>query len=259
MFNTGIVSVTFRQKTIDEILSLCRATGLDSIEVGSDVHAPKENLALCAEIAEKARESGVSIVSYGTYYKLGQYPDAKAEFSAYIAAAKALGTSNLRIWAGVRNSQDVSEPERAALTAEARLCADLAAAGGMTLSFEYHGGTLTNTSESALRLMRELDRPNAYLYWQPNQYQDISFNTAALRSVLPYVSNVHVFAWDARSGPCIRFPLADHAGAWKQYLDILASDKKDRALLLEFVKDDSDAQLREDAKTLIDWRKNYAV
>ena len=44
-----------------------------------------------------------------------------------------------------------------------------------------------------------------------------------------------------------------------QYLDILASDKKDRALLLEFVKDDSDAQLREDAKTLIDWRKNYAV
>lgn len=106
--------------------------------------------------------------------------------------------------------------------------------------------------------MRELDRENAYLYWQPNQYRDIEFNVMSLEKVLKYVSTVHVFAWDARSGNCIRYPLADHADVWKRYLDILASDNREHALLLEFVKDDSDADFVSDAKTLNEWRNSYA-
>ena len=106
--------------------------------------------------------------------------------------------------------------------------------------------------------MRELDRENAYLYWQPNQYRDIEFNVMSLEKVLKYVSTVHVFAWDARSGNCIRYPLADHADVWKRYLDILASDNREHALLLEFVKDDSDADFAADAATLNEWRKRYA-
>jgi 3-dehydroshikimate dehydratase len=259
MFKTGIVSVTFRKKSITEILDLCNQTGLSAIEVGSDVHAPKEDLEVCAKISEKAKDYGIEIVSYGTYYKLGQYQDPASEFSAYISAAKTLGTKNLRIWAGVKNSGDVTEAERAALTEEARMLADLAAHEDMTVSFEYHGGTLTNECNSAIRLIREIDRSNVYLYWQPNQYKDVDFNTAALRSVLPFISNVHVFAWDARTGQCLRFPLADHADDWKQYLDILASDGKNRSLLLEFVKDDSVEHFHSDAKTITEWSKNYAV
>ncbi|MCI8386852.1 MAG: sugar phosphate isomerase/epimerase [Clostridiales bacterium] len=248
MFKTGIVSVTFRQKSISEIIALSRESGLDAIEIGSDVHAPKENISLCADIAAEANKNNIEIVSYGSYYKLGQYADAAAEFSAYISAAKALGTKNIRIWAGVKNSEDVPEAEREKLTNEAIHCAELAADADMTMSFEYHGGTLTNTCESALRLMREIDRPNVHLYWQPNQNKDVEFNVTALKQVLPYVSNVHVFAWDARRGQCIRYPLADHADAWKRYLDILASDGRDRAMLLEFVKGDSTEQFIADAK-----------
>lgn len=259
MLKTGLVSVTFRKKSIDEIIALCRESGLDAIEVGSDVHAPMENLALCEAIAEKASSAGIKIVSYGSYYKLGQYADAKAEFSAYIKAAKALGAPNIRIWAGAKNSGDVGSAERERLVGEAVMCAELAAEEGLTMSFEYHGGTLTNTCDSALALMREINRPNVSLYWQPNQYEDVEFNVSALKRVLPFVSNIHVFAWDARGGSCIRFPLADHAAAWKRYLDIIASDKKERSLLLEFVKDDSAEQFSADAKTLNEWRNSYAV
>ena len=46
----------------------------------------------------------------------------------------------------------------------------------MTISFEYHGGTLTNNADSALRLMHDIARANASLYWQPNQYKDLDFN-----------------------------------------------------------------------------------
>ena len=255
---TGIVSVTFRGKSIFDIIAMAKQAGLDAIEIGSDVHAPydADNL---ADIAKSAADNGIDIVSYGTYYKLGQYPDAAAEFMSYIKAAKLLGTKNLRLWAGVKNSEDVDSTERRRLTDEAILCADLAAKENMAISFEYHGGTLTNNADSALRLMHDIARANASLYWQPNQYKDLDFNIAALKSVLEFVSNVHVFAWDARSGSLIRYPLADFDKAWHSYLNILAPDKRDHALLLEFVKDDSDKHFFEDAKTLNDWRDEYAL
>lgn len=255
MFKTGVVSVTFRQKSISEIIKLIREAGLDAIEVGSDVHAPKEDISLCTAIANEAKKNKIEIVSYGSYYRLGQYSDAAAEFSAYIDAAKALGAKNIRIWAGIKNNEDISEDEYKKLIAEAVLCVSIAAKNGMKVSFEYHGGTLTNTCESALNLMHKIDRPDVHLYWQPNQNKDVEFNVAALKQVLPYVSNVHVFAWDARSGKCIRHPLSEHADAWKRYLDILASDGKDRTLLLEFVKDDSTEQYMADAGTLLSWIK----
>lgn len=259
MFTTGIVSVTFRQKSMGEIIALCRQTGLDSIEVGSDVHAPKDDLTNCRAIADEAKAAGITVASYGSYYKLGQYPDAAAEFTAYIDAAKALGAPNIRIWAGVKNSQDVDEAKRAELVREAQLCADLASKAGLTMSFEYHGGTLTNESDSAVRLMREINRENVHLYWQPNQYHDLEFNLTSLRAALPYVSNVHVFAWDARSGTNIRYPLIDHANAWGQYLDILAADGRNHALLMEFVKDDADEHFLADAAVLKEWSNKYAL
>lgn len=249
MFKTGIVSVTFRKKTVDEVIALAAANGLQAIEVGSDVHAPRENLAECRRVAALAEKAGIVIASYGSYYRLGQGED----FAEYIKAARALGAGNIRIWAGVKGSANVTEDEWQTLIEDAKRCADMAHQNGMTLSFEYHGGTLTDTADTALRLMREIGHASASLYWQPNQYRDVAFNVEALGRVLPYVSNVHVFAWAAADGHVLRYPLAEHEADWRRYLDILASDGRDRYLLMEFVKDDADAAFVEDAKTLSAW------
>ena len=256
MFRTGLVSVTFRNKTAGEIFKLANSCELGCIELGSDVHAKKDDPALAA-LAADARENKIDIISYGSYYRLGQYNSPEEEFASYISAAKLLGARNIRIWAGVKGSAAVGSDERERLTAEAKLCAGLAAKAGLTMSFEYHAGTLTDSCGSALRLIDDIAADNVSLYWQPNQYKDVDFNTDALKRVLPFVSNIHVFAWDARGGSCLRFPLAEHEEAWRRYLDILASDGRDRALLLEFVKDDSDAHFIEDAKTLNEWSKRY--
>lgn len=257
MLKTGIVSVTFRKKPIDEIIRLAKANSLDCVEVGSDVHAPHNDLENCRRIKSIAAENGVEIVSYGSYYKLGQYASPTDEFNAYIAAAKALGAPNIRIWAGVKGSSLVEPVERAALVSEARLIASLAKDAGLTMSFEYHPNTLTDDCDSAAKLIEEIDADNVRLYWQPDQKHDADFNTAALRKVLPFVSNVHVFAWNAQNGPCVRFPLADHEADWRRYLDILASDGKDRALLMEFVMDDSEERFIADAAVLNEWKKRY--
>lgn len=257
MFSTGIVSVTFRNKSIGEILELAKKNSLDCVEVGSDVHAPNKDFDNCYRIASLAEENGIKIISYGSYYKLGQYSAPAEEFNDYIVAAKCLGAPNIRVWAGVRGSLLVDPDERAALVSEARMIAKLAADAGLKVSFEYHPNTLTDDCDSAAALINEIGAENVTLYWQPDQKHDADFNCAALKKVLPYVSNVHVFAWNAQNGPCVRFPLAEHEADWKRYLDILASDRSDHALLLEFVKGDLEAQFIEDAATLNEWRKRY--
>ena len=52
-FQTGLVSISFRKYSIDEILSACRDANLSVIEWGSDVHVPAGN----AQIAGKIRQS----------------------------------------------------------------------------------------------------------------------------------------------------------------------------------------------------------
>ena len=113
MFQTGIVSVTFRKKPIDEIIALAASCGQDAIEIGSDVHAPRENLDECRRIAALAAKSGIAIASYGSYYKLGQAGNSDAVFAEYLAAASALGAPNIRIWGGIKGSAAATEEERA--------------------------------------------------------------------------------------------------------------------------------------------------
>ena len=51
-FNTGLVSISFRRYSVDEILDACQRAGLSLIEWGSDVHAKKEDLQLLRVIRE---------------------------------------------------------------------------------------------------------------------------------------------------------------------------------------------------------------
>lgn len=250
MFSTGVVSVTFRNKSIFDIILLCAENSLDCIEVGSDVHAPYDDIENCRRIAEFADKNGVKIISYGSYYKLGEYEDLEAEFTKYLNAAKALKTKNIRIWAGVKGSRLVDKAEYSKLVDEAQKLSELAKREDMTISFEYHQNTLTDNANSAVKLMEDIGKDNVHLYWQPNQCFEFEDNINALKKVLSYVSNIHVFAWDARGGSLIRYPLCDFDEEWQKYLEVISSDKKHHALLLEFVKDDSEAQFVLDAKTL---------
>lgn len=68
-FKIGLASVTFREKTIEEIVELCKKAEIDCIEWGADVHVRT------AEDAKKAKrlcdEAGIGISSYGSYYRVG--------------------------------------------------------------------------------------------------------------------------------------------------------------------------------------------
>ncbi|MGE9291558.1 MAG: sugar phosphate isomerase/epimerase family protein, partial [Puniceicoccales bacterium] len=66
---------------------------------------------------------------------------------------------------------------------------------------------------------------------------------------LPHLANVHCFHWGSK-GWQERFPLSEGIMQWTEYLKRIRKAGGERYITLEFVKDDSPDQLREDAKTL---------
>lgn len=243
MFKTGIVSVTFRQLSSADVISAAKSAGLEAIEWGGDIHVPPCSTENAKAVGEATRAAGLETVSYGSYYRLG---GSMADFEAAKAAAEALGAPSIRIWAGSKNACDTSEAERTELVRELRDCADSAARQGKVVALEYHQGTLTSDAASAVRLAEEVGRGNLSLCWQPNQFLSFERNAEDLELVLPFVSNVHVFAWEGYE----RLHLREHRVRWGRYLDILAASGRNHALLLEFVPDDDPACLPIEAAQL---------
>ncbi len=242
----GLVSVTFRKLSPIEIIEAAKAAGLTTIEWGSDVHTSEKDPKTAEKVAMETRAAGLSVSSYGTYYTLGEGQD----FAPYLAAAKALGAPILRIWAGKKGAQDVTEEERAALIREARAVCRAAKEAGKTVCFEYHPRTLTDTAESAVRLIKEVNMENCRLYWQPFYGRTLSENVEDLRQVLDFVSIVHLFYWENHE---IRRPLSEGAEYIRAFLRALSG--RTIPILLEFVPDDDVTMLAEEAKTLFELAK----
>lgn len=242
MFLTGLVSVTFRNKSAEEIIENVRDVNLDGIEWGGDIHAPSGNIETAELIAEKCINSNVKILSYGSYFRIGQ----NEQFQPVLDAALTLKTDHIRIWAGNKNGEETNAAEWLAMVEETRQIADILEKYNISLSFEYHDNTLTNTPESAVKLIEAVNKPNVFLYWQPDQYKGFEYNKNALKAILPYLSNVHVFNWSGSE----RNNLKNAFDEWREYINIIKNDDKFHNLLLEFVKDDLYENLKSDAETL---------
>ena len=163
-FNLGLCSVSFRSHTPEDIIKECKKLSLNSIEWGSDVHAPCDNIENLQNIASLQKEYGISCSSYGTYFILGK--DNLDTLADYIKAAKILGTNILRLWCGEKNSSDYSDAEREELISECKKAAEIAKNHDAVLCMECHNGSLTDTAESAVELMESVNSPHFKMYWQ---------------------------------------------------------------------------------------------
>lgn len=238
---TGMVSVTFRNLGVEQVVEAVKRARLDGIEWGGDIHVPSGDFERAAYVRKLCDNAGIKILSYGSYYRAGQ----GQHFTPVVETAKALGAPNVRVWAGIYGSETTPD-NRMAVTADLKRICGKAAKRGISVSVEYHGGTLTDEPASAVLLAQEVDEPNFSLYWQPNQHRDVEENIAALKAVLPYLSNVHVFAWEGQN----KYLLANHAAQWKEYINIIRADGKPHGLFLEFSWDGSEQAFLDDAEYL---------
>ena len=248
MIRPGLCSVTFRPATPQEIIGWVREAGLASIEWGGDKHVPPADLANARQVGEMTRQAGLAVASYGSYYRLaGIRP--QSGFEEILAAAVALEAPLIRVWAGEKDAAEADEADWGAVAADALRCADLAAAAGCKIGFEWHGGTLTSGNANARRLLDLTIHPAITTYWQPENGREADYCLAGLRENLARVSQIHVFHWFPTSAE--HHSLAVGADRWRAYLGAVAASGRDHDALLEFVKGAAPEQFVDDAKTLL--------
>ena len=191
MIYTGLVSVTFRQLKPMEIVKLVKKADLDGIEWGGDIHVPHGDIDRAAEVFKMTEDNGLKIASYGSYYKVGCDTNS-APFEKVLETAVALHAPTIRVWAGNRASKDADEAYWETIVKDTCRIAELAAGAGIIVAFEYHPNTLTDTPETACRLMKEIEHPYAKSYWQADMAEDKNTWIRGLKSILPRLTNVHV-------------------------------------------------------------------
>jgi 3-dehydroshikimate dehydratase len=248
-----LVSVTFRKFSVPEIVNLCVEAKLEGIEWGGDIHVPAGDIQRAKETRQLTIDHGLQVAAYGSYYRLGTHA---APFEPVLETAHALGSPTIRVWAGTVDSQYASEAYREEIVLESRSIAGLAEEAGISISYEFHPQTLTDTAESAVRLLQAVGHPNVRTLWQPPIGTSTEENVDGLSKVLPWLGNVHVFHWFPKYE---RHPLSNGKDDWKKYISLLRSDDKDRFLLLEFVQDDALTCFQQDASTLLQWLEIFDV
>ena len=252
MFFTGLCSITFRKKRPREVVELVARAGLTGLEWGGDVHVPHGSLRRALAVRGLTEEAGLCVLSYGSYYRVVQSEIDRIPFDSVLETALELGAPEIRVWAGVHGSAEADLSYRERLVSESRRIADMAAAEGVRISYEFHRGTLNDSGPASAALLRDVAHPNVRTYWQPEVSESPAQRLMSLEQVLPYLSNLHVFHWSGQ-GSTVRLALAQGREEWGRYLAKAASAGGTRALLLEFVRRHQAAPFLEDAQTLKDW------
>ena len=245
---TGLVSVTFRQLTVDEVVRVAADAGLAAIEWGGDVHVPPGDLATARLAREACAEHGLAVAAYGSYLRAGQCD--REEIGTAVRTAVELGAPRIRVWAGSTPTATASVDDRIEVTRGLAEMAAVAHESDVEIAMEFHRNTLTDDVDSTITLLLDVDAPNLRTYWQPPV--DVS-DEECLRQVgqlMPWLSTVHVFSWWPSD---TRLPLAAREALWRPVLDRLAVEPREVNALLEFVADDSVDQFATDADDLHSW------
>ncbi|MFA6104323.1 MAG: TIM barrel protein [Victivallaceae bacterium] len=252
MLKTGLVSISFRKFSPEKIVQMCAKAGLDGIEWGGDMHVPHGNLQVAATVRKITDDAGLHIPAYGSYYRAGTKEDGLS-FEAVLATAIELKTQTIRVWAGSQGSADAGEAGRMLVIGDLRRISEMAMKAGISISLEFHGGTLTDTNASTVKLMDELSGTNVFFYWQPPVNQSFEYCREGLSVIHPRLTNIHAFHWRITE----RLPLAEGVSNWERYLEIVAVDGKDHYVMLEFILEDSETQFYADAATLKELTGQY--
>jgi 3-dehydroshikimate dehydratase len=246
LLTPGLVSVTFRQLSVSEVVGVAAKAGLAAVEWGGDIHVPDP--AAARQARTSTADAGLAVAAYGSYFRAGVSDP--TDLAPILRTAAELGAPYVRVWAGTRGSAEVSADERGAVVAALAAAGRAAEAYGIAIAVEYHPNTLTDTLDSALRLFDEVG-PNVLPYWQPWDCHRPDAAREEVRALLERgLPTVHVFSW-ATDGS--RLPLAAGEPMWRGVLEELALAGGDRNTLLEFVADDNVDTFAADAETLLSW------
>jgi 3-dehydroshikimate dehydratase len=157
----SICTISFRHQlvSIDQLVHWAKANHFQGIELWG-VHAKN--------LSEQPSYNRDWLAGFGLFtsmisdYLPLQGPETIAfqKVQQLCLLAKHWGATKLRTFAGHLGSHQVSDAERDDITRRMQDICQWAAQHGITLIVEIHPGTLADTMESTVRLLKEVDQPN---------------------------------------------------------------------------------------------------
>lgn len=240
----GLCSVTYRTLAPEQIITMAAQARLAVIEWGADEHVRPGDIARARAVAAATTDAGLSVCSYGSYFRAG--PDESV--AAVLDTAEALGTDRVRVWAGSVGSDEATAEVRAQVVDRLQQAASDAAARGIDLALEFHSGTLADSAPATLRLLGEVDSRALSTYWQPTVGATGEAVVDEYRAIAAHTTAAHVFSWWPAHE---RLPLRALDALWTRFFaEALAAPAPPRDALLEFVPGDDPALLVSEAATL---------
>ncbi len=259
VISPGLVSITFRQLSTEEIIELVSKAGLACIEWGGDVHVPHGQYSTAEKVREMTLEAGLKVAAYGSYYSTIKSEKEGLAFSTVLETAEELKAPFIRVWAGDKEPKEVDESYWQSFIEESRRIASMAADKNIAIVYEFHSKTLTSTYDSAIRIFEEADHQNLFSYWQSQNGVDCPINCKGLERLLPWIRGMHVFHWLLNPDNTIkRLMLSEGQVAWKSYFETLSNVNIDLNAMVEFVVDDKQENFLADAKTLKKWADEFS-
>ena len=268
MVKAGICSVTLQKQSVEEVLEVAVRAGLQGIEWWGCGHVPHGDIDCARRVRDLTAKVGLEVSSYGSYYRAGVSETAGLGFQSVLDTAVALGAPTIRVWAGDRDLADADEAFVQSAIDDTMRIAELAADHKVSITFEFHGGTLTGCNEAAVYFSGRVLHPNVFFSWQPPHGYTLEHCLEGLGRLLPRLSTVHMYHWTIGSyeknclnetiRPLVypddyyRHPLEDGADRVRAYCETVQSSARDHFVLLEFVKDDSPEQAVADGKFMVE-------
>ncbi|MBE6783367.1 MAG: sugar phosphate isomerase/epimerase [Ruminococcaceae bacterium] len=238
----GLASVTFRKKSVQEVVKIAKENNVEFIEWGGDVHVKNSSE---AETAKKlCDEAGVKISSYGSYYRVGS--NKHEEWKEICLIAHKLSAPSIRVWLGVENSEDTTEEEYLDLLEDAKFMCDVAAEYNLLICPECHDNTFNNNTYAFLKFAEDLQRENFRTYFQ-SRYTKFEYDLDRIDKTFEFIENVHVSYRDL-------FREQLFAKKDRKYIDKLInkliSKNFDGIVMIEFTKADSEKHFSNDVRKL---------
>ena len=107
MIIPGLVSVTCKDLSIEEIIDLCNRLNLKAIEWSENWYIDPNDLRRAKDIQEACRATGIDIVGYGSYFFW-----AKDGYSSLVESRQSIGAPIVRIWGGKTSSCQLNRIKR---------------------------------------------------------------------------------------------------------------------------------------------------
>ena len=230
-FKLGLCSVTFRKKSVTEVIDIAKKAGIGYIEWGGDIHIKTiEDARKVKVLCDKA---GIKISSYGSYFNSTESDYIK--WKEICEIAKEMDASSVRIWLGKKDSEKTSHSEYLTLIENTKIMCDIAAEYGLIVSPECHDNTFNNNTDAILRFRKDLQRENFKTYFQ-SRYFRMKYDIDRIDRTFDFILNVHISYRDLKKEQMFKKKN-------RHYIDTLLNKLKNKSfdgiVMVEFVDFDS--------------------